>query len=111
MGGSELDMADRKKTVEGLNATLRHCHNLYNKYSEDQQALAEINQAAKDTIELVNDLENEIRFLQEYRNVVDALIDVGYPHNFQREEPWIRDYCYKITGIVKMAYDVMEGKK
>lgn len=111
MGGSELDMADRKKTVEGLNATLRHCHNLYNKYSEDQQALAEINQAAKDTIELVNDLENEIRFLQEYRNVVDALIDVGYPHNFQREEPWIRDYCYKITRIVKMAYDVMEGKK
>ena len=103
-------MADRKKTVYGLNATLRHCHNLYKKYSEDQQALAEMNQAAKDAIELIHDLEDDIRFLQEYRSVVDALIDVGYPHNFQREEPWIRDYCYKITGIVKMACDVMEGK-
>lgn len=104
-------MADRKKTVDGLNATLRHCHNLYNKYSEDQQALAEMNQTAKDAIELIRDLEDEISFLQEYRSVVDALIDVGYPHNFQREVPWIRDYCYKITGVVKMACDVMEGKE
>ena len=111
MERTELDMADMKKTTDGLNATLRHCHNLYNKYSEDQQALAEMNQAAKDAIELIHDLEDEIRFLQEYRNVVDALIDVGYPHNFQREEPWIRDYCYKITGIVKMAYSAMEGKE
>lgn len=96
-------MADRKKTMEGLNATLRHCHNLYNKFSENQNELAEMNQAAKDAIELIQERDG-------YEAVVKALLDIGYPHNFQREEPWIRDYCYKITGVIKMAYDAVEEK-
>ena len=93
-----------KKTMEGLNATLRHCHNLYNKFSENQNELAQINQAAKDAIKLIQELEA-------YKDIVFSLLDVGYPHNFQREEPWIRNYCYKITGVVKMAYDAVEEEE
>lgn len=97
-------MTELKKTMAGLNATLRHCHNLYKKFSENQQELAEMNQAAKDAIELIQELEG-------YKDIVFSLLDIGYPHNFQKEEPWIRDYCYKITGVIKMAYDAVEEEK
>jgi len=109
--GDRMNMDLRKKTMEGLNATLRHCHNLYKKYSDDQQALAEMNQAAKDAIEIIQMLEDDVKFFKEYKCVVDALLELGYPHNFQREESWIRNYMYNITGIIKTAYDVMEGRK
>ena len=102
MKNEKAEKTELKKTMEGLNATLRHCHNLYNKFSENQNELAQINQAAKDAIKLIQELEA-------YKDIVFSLLDVGYPHNFQREKPWIRDYCYKITGVVKMAYDAVEG--
>ena len=31
------------------------------------------------------------------------MLKVGYPHNFQREEPWIVNYMYAITAVVKKA--------
>lgn len=57
-----------------------------------------------DAIELIKELEG-------YKDIVFSLLDIGYPHNFQKEEPWIRDYCYKITGVIKMAYDAVEEEK
>ena len=35
--------------------------------------------------------------------VIQDLRKVGYPHNFQNEAPWIRNYMYAITGVIKKA--------
>ena len=34
------------------------------------------------------------------REAVKAVVGVGYPHNFQKEAPHIRGYCYDITKAV-----------
>lgn len=41
--------------------------------------------------------------------VIDELLKVGYPHNFQREEPWIVNYMYAITGVIKKAVNLNNG--
>ena len=47
-------MIDREKVIRSLNNTLRHCHNLYNHVTNEEQIwLAEINQGAKDAIALL----------------------------------------------------------
>lgn len=38
--------------------------------------------------------------------VIDALLKVGYPHNFQREPRWIVNYMYAITDVVKKAVNL-----
>ena len=48
--------------IKGLSRVLVHCHKLYNKYEEDQQALAEMNQAAKDAIEFIKTQSKELEF-------------------------------------------------
>ena len=50
----------------------------------------------KDALELLK-LQNEI---------IDDLIKVGYPHNFQREEPWIVNYMYAITDVIRKAVNL-----
>ena len=42
-------------------------------------------------------------------NILNDLIDLGYPHNFQGELPHIRDYMYQITEIIDNAYEVKKG--
>lgn len=55
-------MADTKKVIRMLNNTLRHCHNLYNHVtSEEQTWLAEINQGAKDALELLKEQPDIVR--------------------------------------------------
>ena len=34
----------------------------------------------------------------------EAVVDVGYPHNFQREAPHIRGYCYDITRAIEKCF-------
>lgn len=69
-------MSKRKSTMAGLNATMRHCHNLYNKYKEDQQALAEINQAAKDAVELIQSIEKQLEFEKGFNgNLCEAIAE------------------------------------
>ena len=38
------------------------------------------------------------------REAVKAVVDVGYPHNFQREAPHIRGYCYDITRAIDKCF-------
>lgn len=40
--------------------------------------------------------------------VLNKLIEVGYPHNFQGERSDIRNYMYDISDIVRLAFDVKE---
>lgn len=38
------------------------------------------------------------------REALEAVVKVGYPHNFQREAPHIRGYCYEITTAIKKCF-------
>lgn len=59
-------MTDTKKVIRMLNNTLRHCHNLYNHVtSEEQTWLAEINQGAKEALELLKAQEKQKFFVDE----------------------------------------------
>ena len=66
---------------------------------------------AEDAIELLKENEETIKFLssklQEYHKVLYELTELGVPHNFQREQPWLVKYMYDITKIVKEAFEVI----
>ena len=38
------------------------------------------------------------------RAAVKAVVDVGYPHNFQKEAPHIRGYCYDVTRAIEKCF-------
>lgn len=38
--------------------------------------------------------------------IVKKLVELGYPHNFQGEAPWVADYCYKISKIISEALEI-----
>lgn len=42
-------------------------------------------------------------------HILNDLIDLGYPHNFQGEMPHIRNYMEKITEIIDNAKEVKKG--
>lgn len=54
-------------------------------------------------------LSDALTLLKEQNEVIDALLKVGYPHNFQREEPWIVNYMYAITDVIKQAVHLRNG--
>ena len=41
--------------------------------------------------------------------LLNELIKLGYPHNFQREMPHIKSYMCKAADLVKEAYAIREG--
>ena len=45
------------------------------------------------------------------REAVKAVVDVGYPHNFQREAPHIRGYCYDITRAIEKCFAALAALK
>ena len=45
------------------------------------------------------------------REAVKAVVDVGYPHNFQVEPPHIRGYCYDITKAIEKCFDALATEK
>lgn len=44
------------------------------------------------------------------REAVKAVVDVGYPHNFQHEAPHISGYCYDITKAIKKCFDALSAQ-
>lgn len=38
------------------------------------------------------------------REALEAVVKVGYPHNFQHEAPHISGYCYEITAAIKQCF-------
>ena len=63
--------------MKGLNATMRHCHNMYNEVSSEKQIwLSEINQAAKDAVELIDFLEKQLAFEKGFNgNLCEAIAE------------------------------------
>lgn len=43
------------------------------------------------------------------REALDAVVEVGYPHNFQREAPHISGYCYDITKAIKKCFAALSA--
>ena len=43
------------------------------------------------------------------REAVVAVVKVGYPHNFQKEAPHIRAYCYEITTAIKKCFAALSS--
>lgn len=43
------------------------------------------------------------------REAVEAVVKVGYPHNFQREAPHIRGYCYEITKAIEKCFAALSA--
>lgn len=37
----------------------------------------------------------------------EAIVKVGYPHNFQHEAPHIRGYCYDITKAITKCFEAL----
>ena len=92
-------MADTKKVIRMLNNTLRHCHNLYNHVtSEEQTWLAEINQGAKEALELLK--ENDIELERIHQNIC-AYINDGCSTDTEADKEYV---CSQIDRI-------FEGKK
>ena len=56
-------------------------------------------------------IEEAVDLLKEQQAIIDELLKVGYPHNFQREKPWIVNYMLKITEVVKKAVHLRNGAK
>lgn len=44
-----------------------------------------------------------LSLLQAQNEVIQALLNVGYPHGFQQEKPWIVNYMNAITEVIKKA--------
>ena len=43
------------------------------------------------------------------RAALEAVVKVGYPHNFQREAPHIRGYCYEITTAIEKCFAALSA--
>lgn len=43
------------------------------------------------------------------REALEAVVKVGYPHNFQREAPHIRGYCYEITTAIEKCFAALSA--
>ena len=51
-------------------------------------------------------MRDALELLKAQDEIIDDLIKVGYPHNFQREEPWIVNYMYAITDVIRKAVNL-----
>ena len=49
-----------------------------------------------------------LELLKAQEEIIQELINVGVPHNFQREQPWLVTYMYKITAIVQKAFKLKD---
>ena len=86
---------DREKVINGLECCLSNAHNKCRYWDNDKPSPC-CDNLHRDALELLK-AQNEI---------IDDLIKVGYPHNFQREEPWIVNYMYAITDVIRKAVNL-----
>jgi hypothetical protein len=54
-------------------------------------------------------MHDALSLLKAQDEVIQALRKVGYPHDFQLEEPWIVNYMNNITEVVRKAVRLNNG--
>lgn len=98
-------MPDRGKVIKGLEAHEKGCGHRSH-YCDVMECPYRYWDESCNIEEMCHDA---IVLLKEQNEVIDALLKVGYPHNFQREEPWIVNYMYAITDVIKQAVHLRNG--
>ena len=97
---------DREKVIKGLECCLRGIER------DDRNPCFDCPYA--DCVignDCTDDLKTEaLALLKEQDELLQQLTDLGYPHNFQHEAPWVVDYLYKLTEIIKKAFKITEGR-
>ena len=58
----------------------------------------------KSAIEATTEKSSAVGNAAKMREALEAVVKVGYPHNFQREAPHIRGYCYEITTAIEKCF-------
>jgi hypothetical protein len=92
-------MAELEKVIKGLECCIL-------RDPDDKQRCSECPYEGN----CVNRLKMDaLSMLKAQGEVIDALLKVGYPHNFQMEEPWIVNYMYAITDVMKKAVNLRNG--
>ena len=54
-------------------------------------------------------LKDALELVKAQNEVITELLKVGYPHDFQQEKPWIVNYLYAITNVIKKAVRLNNG--
>ena len=54
-------------------------------------------------------LKDSLALLKAQDEIINELLKVGYPHGYEKEEPWIVDYMQLITEVVKKAVHLRNG--
>ena len=66
-----------------------------------------IEAAEKREREATREKSSQVGNAAKMREALEAVVKVGYPHNFQKESPHIRGYCYEITTAIKKCFDAL----
>ena len=100
-----METPDFGKTIKGL----EHCSNrttcdsscpYWYLMNDPNMGIDECtSQLARDALSLI----------KAQNDVIQGLRKVGYPHDFQREKPWIVNYMYAITDVIKKAVRLNNG--
>jgi len=81
-------------------------------FQNGEKVSEEINTHREPCVRIPIEMADKIlALLKEQQTIIDELLKVGYPHNFQREEPWIVNYMLKITEVIKKAVHLRNGEK
>ena len=68
-----------------------------------------IEAAAKREREAAREKSSAVGNAAKMREALDAVVKVGYPHNFQNEAQHIREYCCEITTAIKKCFDALSA--
>ena len=68
-----------------------------------------IEAAAKREREATREKSSQVGNAAAMREALEAVVKVGYPHNFQKESPHIRGYCYEITTAIKKCFAALSS--
>lgn len=98
-------MNDLEKTVNGLRCCQEcdgyTCRNVCPYYDPEE---------AQDQTTCICRLAHDAAaVIQAQDEVIQELRKVGYPHDFQREKPWIVNYMHAITKVIKKAVRLNNG--
>ena len=56
-------------------------------------------------------IDDTLALLRAQRKVIHDLCTLGYPHNFQREAPWVAQYCRDVSGVITEAFEVIDNEQ
>lgn len=102
-------MSDKLKTISDIIAEKRRIAKSIRDeasngdYWDKKKANEEAEEYEWDADDIEAAYKRELGNAQKMREALEAVIKVGYPHNFQREAYHIRSYCEEITTAIKMC--------